>query len=334
MKTITLAAIAVSSILGAVGAASWTTSRVTGAPPELGQVHWERSFDKAAERAKRENKLILVLFQEVPGCATCVNYGQSALSHPLVVEAIETLFVPVAVFNNHGGEDRKTLGEFREPAWNNPVIRIVRPDRSDVVRRVNADFSTGRLVGAIVEALGVSNTPVPEYLKLLHAEVSNHSPQKVLFAMPCFWTGEAKLGGLAGVTATRPGFSGGHEVVEVTFDPSVVSREIITANAESMGLAPVAMGPVRPDGDPQYYLSRNSLRHLPMTPLQATRVNAALGTEGNPERFLSPRQIELAAMINASPGGGWGNIYRKEITEGWTAALDQLNLLGRISKAL
>jgi hypothetical protein len=36
-------------------------------PVELGAVHWLRGFDNAFEVAKKEDKPLLVLFQEVPG---------------------------------------------------------------------------------------------------------------------------------------------------------------------------------------------------------------------------------------------------------------------------
>ena len=47
----------------------------------------------------------MLLFQEVPGCSTCRNYGHNVLSHPLMVEAIESLFVPLAIFNNKEGKE-------------------------------------------------------------------------------------------------------------------------------------------------------------------------------------------------------------------------------------
>ncbi|MBL0082871.1 MAG: hypothetical protein IPP37_10780 [Saprospiraceae bacterium] len=46
-------------------------------------------------------------------------------SHPLIVEAIFTYFIPVAIFNNKNGHDADVLAAYKEPAWNNPVIRIV-----------------------------------------------------------------------------------------------------------------------------------------------------------------------------------------------------------------
>ena len=39
---------------------------------ELGTIHWLRSYDRALELAARTGKPVLILFQEVPGCATCL----------------------------------------------------------------------------------------------------------------------------------------------------------------------------------------------------------------------------------------------------------------------
>jgi hypothetical protein len=49
--------------------------------------------------------------------------------------------------------------------------------------------------------------------------------------------------------------------------------------------------------DQLYYLKRSHLTHLPLSPLQARRVNGALGTKQDPESWLSPRQKELAKII-------------------------------------
>ncbi|NIT13373.1 MAG: hypothetical protein GTN99_03745, partial [Candidatus Dadabacteria bacterium] len=63
-------------------------------PAELGYVHWIRNFESALQRAKTEDKPILVFFNEVPGCSTASGYGKNVFRHPLIIEASETLFVP------------------------------------------------------------------------------------------------------------------------------------------------------------------------------------------------------------------------------------------------
>ena len=77
------------------------TSLFAQQPIELGKVDWLRDMDLAQKQAKEDNKPIFLLFQEVPGCSTCQRYGKQVLSHPLIVEAIETCFVPLAIHNNN-----------------------------------------------------------------------------------------------------------------------------------------------------------------------------------------------------------------------------------------
>jgi hypothetical protein len=109
------------------------------APREVGDVKWERDFEAATALAGEQNKPLLILFQEIPGCSTCVNYGQNVLRHPLLVEAIEILFVPLVVHNNKGGQDAKVLARFGEPSWNNPVVRIVDSHHKLIVPRVSGN---------------------------------------------------------------------------------------------------------------------------------------------------------------------------------------------------
>ena len=64
-------------------------------PVELGTVCWLRHLDTALLRAEATRKPVFILFQEVPGCSNCTRYGSATLSHPLITEAIESLFVPL-----------------------------------------------------------------------------------------------------------------------------------------------------------------------------------------------------------------------------------------------
>ena len=103
----------------------------SGTPRELGNVDWSRSFDTALKRARATGHPLFVLFQEVPGCNTCVSFGEQVLTHPLLVEAIEEEFVPVAIYNNRGGADRAVLERYGEQPWNNPVVRFLDSDGRD-----------------------------------------------------------------------------------------------------------------------------------------------------------------------------------------------------------
>ena len=112
-----------------------------------------RDYDKALAVASKEGKDVLLLFQEVSGCSTCRNYGHNVLSHPLMVEAIESLFVPLAIFNNKGGKDKKVFDQYVEPSWNNPVERIVDQQGKDVVKRIGNDYSALTLCKRMIASL-------------------------------------------------------------------------------------------------------------------------------------------------------------------------------------
>nr|MCH9660623.1 thioredoxin family protein [Bacteroidota bacterium] len=127
---------------------------------ELGKISWYRDYDSALQLSKKEGKPILILFQEVPGCATCRNYGHNVLSHPLMTEAIENEFIPLAIFNNKGGKDLKVLKKYKEPTWNNPVVRIVNDKGDNIVKRVAKDYSAKGLYNAMTAALGNYGNPI------------------------------------------------------------------------------------------------------------------------------------------------------------------------------
>lgn len=313
-------------------------------PPELGKVTWLRGFESAASKATTDNKPLLVLFQEVPGCSTCVNYGTNVLGHPLIVEAAESLFIPVCIYNNIKGDDERVLKLFSEPAWNNPVVRIMTADKRPLTERVAQDYSISGLASAMCAAIEKLKQPVPEYLRLLAQEESarKEGVEKATFAMHCFWEGEGALGSLDGVVGTMPGFVDGLEVVEVEFDPKRVPFEKLLRKAQDHKCAGKVFArsddqlrgarkvlkenavrsdeTMRPDKEPKYYLLQTPYRHVPMTSLQACRVNAALGQKQDPGVYLSPRQLALLDVVMAKPNAGWPNAIGAQFAAAWTRA--------------
>jgi len=310
-------------------------------PEELGAVNWLRDYDQAIAAAKQTSKPVLILFQEVPGCSTCRGYGNEVLSHPLIVEAIEEFFVPLAIHNNKGGKDKKVLASFGEPSWNNPVVRIIDTDRNPLTARINGKYDRSSLVKGMVAALEKANRTVPEYLQLLKENLGAgpQSTQQATFGMYCFWSGEAKLGNIPGVVDSEPGFMGNSEVVSVTFNADITSYEdlVVTAKekkafdriftyteeqekvAESLvgSSSSKKAGKFRADSQPKYYLLHSPYRLLPMLPNQASRVNTAVGLGGDPTIFLSPKQLEILSFIKANPKKGWENVYEKPFLVAW-----------------
>ncbi len=139
-------------------------------PEELGDVGWFRSLEHGMERSEATGKPIFLLFTEVPGCSTVKGFANGPLSHPLVVEAIEGEFVPVAIYNNVDGYDREVLERYDEPTWNNPVVRFVDRRGDDVAPRYGADWTERTLVPAMITALEASERGVPNYLRIFADE--------------------------------------------------------------------------------------------------------------------------------------------------------------------
>ncbi len=285
------------------------------APRELGAVRWERDFDAAAARARQEGKPLFVLFQEVPGCSTCVGFGESVLSNPLMVEVIEETFVPVAIFNNAGGADRRVLERFGEPAWNNPVVRFLDADGRDLIPRRAGVWTTLRIAERGAAALAAAGRPVPEFLDwVIEEETGRRRARRITLETHCFWEGEGCIGTEPGVVSTRAGWVGGREVVEVEYDPARLDDRALLAAIRRKGcadrihphdarqaelareifdqVAPVLARPARSAraSDQKFHLRRSPLRNVALTERQQTRVNAAIAQRRSLAPWLSPRQ--------------------------------------------
>ena len=313
----------------------------TSSTPELGKVNWTRDFEQGLARAKKEQKPIFLLFQEVPGCSTCQRYGAEVLSHPLIAEAIESLFIPVAIYNNKGGKDAEVLKFYSEPAWNNPVVRIVDANKQNLAERVAGNYSPLGVLNSILSALEKNNNVVPSYLALLREELQSKAlgTKTAILSMYCFWTGEKELGKIPGVVATEAGYMAGHEVVSVEYNPRLLSFENLVASSSKVKCADgvftdneqeqtkvekiLGKGKVklpttyRRDLESKYYLYQSHYRFVPMTELQAARANSLMANGKSPEEVLSPRQIGLANQIKANPKKTWKPMIGKSISESW-----------------
>jgi hypothetical protein len=294
-----------------LAALSFSCSAAPEQPIEVGKVNWQRDFDAALASSKESGKPVFVLFQEVPGCSGCKQFGEDVLSDPLVVDAIENEFTPLLIHNNTGGEDAAILKRYNEPAWNYQVVRFLDFKGKDLIPRKDRVWSTGPLVDRMLLALGKAKPPVPRYLSLLQAEHST-TLKSAAFSMYCFWTGEMKLGQIEGVVTTEAGFIGGNEVTLLRYDPRTISlAKLIEAAAKAdcanaVYLPPAELGdlpktrlqvaPLRgyrpaPESDQKKQLTGTNASELNLTPGQSTKFNAWLHT--NPQlasRYLSPPQ--------------------------------------------
>ena len=81
------------------------------------------------------------------------------------VEVASSDFVAVAIYNNVPGDDEKVLKKFKEPAWNNPVVRFLDTSEKDLIPRWDNEWSQVGLLKQMKAALEKAGRPVPLALK-------------------------------------------------------------------------------------------------------------------------------------------------------------------------
>lgn len=139
-------------------------------PIEVGSVTWGRDLDQALKLSGETGRPVFVLFQEVPGCSGCQDFGRTVLTNPRIVEAIENEFLPVLVYNNRGGDDRQLLERFDEPGWNYQVVRFLNAQGRDIIPRKDHVWTVHDLAARMIQTLKATSRPVPDYLQTLAAE--------------------------------------------------------------------------------------------------------------------------------------------------------------------
>lgn len=295
---------------------------------ELGKVNWTRDYKTALKKSKASGKPVLLFFQEVPGCSTCVNFGKDVLSHPLMVDAIENEFIPLIIFNNKPGDDAGVLELYNEPSWNNPVAHFIDADGNDIIPKHSNNYQPLSMLYKMMEVLEKTKGSVPVYMKLLCKDLQGEYGYSKLsvFETPCFWSGETTFGQLDAVNSTQPGFIDGREVVLVHYDPVMISASSLTDFAKEQGLFTIQKSsPFIPDKDPQYYLKQTAYRYLPLSAAQKTKINAAIPCKTNPEQYLSPmqkiwlKQPNLKAIANP-------DTYTLDIETAWEQLSSRMNI--------
>ena len=204
---------------------------------ELGNVNWLRERSEALSRSKESKKPVLILFQEVPGCLTCQKFGSEILTDPLIVEAIETLFVPLCIYNNKKGTDAEVLSLYNEPSWNNPVLRVT--DSNGVtIQRLAGAYTKRKVLSFILDTYQTIGKSTPHYLRLMHEELlaEELGVESMVIETPCFWSGEVAIAGIHGVISTEAGWMGGREVVKLSFNPLIVDDVAIAQQARRAGV--------------------------------------------------------------------------------------------------
>lgn len=285
-------------------------------PVEVGDVEWTRDFEATLKTSAATQKPVFAFFQEVPGCAGCQKFGREVMTNQLLVEAIETEFVPVLIYNNKGGNDAKLLKRFNEPSWNYQVIRFFDSKAKDIIPRRDRVWTLDSLATRMVDALETADREVPNYLRTLAAGKNTTHHQTAAFSMYCFWTGELHLGQIEGVVQTEAGWFDGHEVTRVKYDPTLISfpdlvqaaervkcvNQVYTSTKEQrneLGNTRLKTGMldgsyrVARSSDQKRQILGTSWTNLELTPMQATKVNAWARVDVDQAlSWLSPRQIK------------------------------------------
>ena len=104
-----------------------------------------------------------------------------------MVEAAETLFVPLAIYNNTEGDaDEAILKRYEEPAWNYQVVRIVDAHGENLVPRLAKDWTVAAVTKSMIAGLRAAEREVPAWLELVAAEERAHvrGVESAVFGMP------------------------------------------------------------------------------------------------------------------------------------------------------
>ena len=208
-------------------------------------------------------------------------------------------------------------------------MRFVDDQGKDLIERKDRIWLLGDTAARMCEAMQASKTTPPSYLQLLASQVPVSDQQQAIFSMHCYWEGEAMIGGIDGVLNTHAAWIGDKEVVRVHFDPQVVSYQTLVQASQKVKCATNvfaltdeqfetaqsivgdesirmtsghAFQPVK-DSEQKYHLRQTLYRHLPLTTLQSTRLNAYVRqnkSDAEIKSLLSPSQIELLEQIRSA----------------------------------
>lgn len=216
----------------------------------------------------------------------------------MLVESIETDFIPLLVRNNKPGREAELLEKYHEPSWNFPVVRFLNGEGSDLLPRRDKLFKVPQLLPRMTEALALSKK-TSQILPLVQPETIR--PGLIALSQHCFWTGELEIGGIEGVVKTEAGWLKGSEVTLVYFDKDKITEESLVKMAKEDSCADevfrgAALKGYRPakEADQKRQLQGTAFAKLTdLTAYQKTKLNAFARSEPEKaKRYLTPRQRE------------------------------------------
>ncbi|KAI2513497.1 peptide-methionine (S)-S-oxide reductase [Fragilaria crotonensis] len=291
---------------------------------ELGRLNFKHdasSFHRALEVSRYTEKPVLLIFQATHGAPDAVAMGTSVLSHPLLIEAAESLFI--AVFIDIAGtssDDAQLLARYHENRHHDTVVRIVNYKGRDLaVKLEGSRCSVGNIARAMREALERKTLKVPTYLRLLEEErralidvpskAVRTTAKVIVFTTKATKKAEVGFGELNGVIAVECGKISGNRAVKVTYDPEVIDCKAVFLHAifhvyvESVYwtdmhqmmsvqsqllkvddpplLEELGSTPFTRGKDPKHFLRTTLLKYVPLTSLQALKANLAISKDQN-----------------------------------------------------
>lgn len=317
----------------------------TAQPDLFGARNWQRNVDHAHTEARRLGMPLLVISGNLPKPVVGTVDGSEIFDHPLIAELAESYFIPVTLASGGGADANRSVNTYTRGTSFGAAIRVVSPHGKDLVPQRETDFSARDLVLPLISALRQMDIEPPLYLFIIREEAMCHvrGVQRATFGMHCFWDGEVALGAIPGVVRTTPGLIGKREVVDLRFDPMLTSYEKLITLARSLksastvfawdsdqlatarrlvGNATIRMdGTIRSADGSKHHLAQTSLKYVPMTHLQAIRINAALANKKDSKNLLSPRQLTLLALIEEHAEAGWPDCIDVDIRTAWPRAM-------------
>jgi hypothetical protein len=313
---------------------------------QTGSVHWYRNDRTALAEANPESESP-PLFIYLHRATSIQGESGSVFFHPLAVEAIETLFLPVA----HDGDSGTGPEILENLQFEQTAIIMTDHGGNLLTDPVVDDASLEHVTAAMIDSLSAAGLQIPEYLRIVYGESRGAGEyETAVVTQHCFWSGEVELGVTEGILGTEPGAIEKAEALRITFDPQTISYRELLEEAKALGLLDRAFPmneeqystanevldekqiayfneikyvPVRNEKHYKFYLGKTTYRYVPMTSRQSIMVNNALFFEEDPSHFLSPRQVQMYDYIKGRQNKKWqSHINDDDFRESWENTTD------------
>ncbi|CAK9022867.1 Uncharacterized protein SCF082_LOCUS15960 [Durusdinium trenchii] len=302
--------------------------------PETGLVEFLHNVDEAKEVSLEVHRPVFLMFQEIPGCSVCTDFGKNVLSNEMIRDFIESEFVP-CVINNRGTHpvDVEALRMFNEPALNNPVVRFIDDQGNDLIPRKDGVWDALGMLQRMIQAQQAFDAAYkpPMYIRWLVQSLQLEHPlyrhhfETLILTCECYWSGEAVAGAVAGVVSTEAAWmDNSEECVRVVFDTREVSLlELVKQVRDKdpkMGLVPCTraqetelhrheyrtlrkrpIAPIKSYKENKYHLKTSGqftvAQIASLLPQQLARINACIAANEGYVHLLSPTQTLPARTL-------------------------------------